>query len=132
MSPIRPLLREAGLTEQQWRVLRVLEDEGDRDPSGLAEAGLLYKPTVTRILKELADRGLLVRNPVSEDGRRWLISITPAGRKLVRATAQRTAVVLEGYGAQFGAERLEALRAELAALVDHIGLLCGDDDNASE
>lgn len=132
MGPIRPLLRDAGLTEQQWRVLRVLVDEGETDPSGLSQAGLLYAPTVTRILKELGDRELLVRNPDPADGRRWVISVTPKGRKLMQATARRTAKVLDGYAARFGRSRLDALRAELAAFVDHVGLQAGDDEGAAE
>lgn len=127
MAPIRPLLRDAGLTEQQWRVLRVLVDEGDSDPSTLSEAGLLYPPTVTRILKELGDRGLLVRRPDSRDGRRSLISVTEAGRKLVESTSDRTSAVLDDYAARFGSERLQALQLELAELVRRIGPLSGDD-----
>jgi len=133
MAPIRPLLREANLTEQQWRVLRVLVDEGDTDPSGLAQAGLLYAPTVTRILKELADRGLLVRRPDPNDGRRSMIQVTPAGRKLVETTSRRTARLLDEYAARFGPERLEALQSELTELVRHIGSLSpGGGDGATD
>ncbi len=121
MVPIRPILRDSGLTEQQWRVLRVLVDEGDTDPSGLAEAGLLYAPTVTRILRELADRGLLVRNQDPWDGRRWKIGATPAGRKLVEQTAKRTSKVLKSYADQFSPERLTALEDELRAFAAAIG-----------
>lgn len=127
MAPIRPLLRDAGLTEQQWRVLRVLVDEGDSDPSGLAQAGLLYPPTVTRILKELVDRGLLHRRQDPEDGRRWLIAATPAGVALVESTSNRTSALLDEYANRFGADRLQALQDELAELVRHIGPLSGGD-----
>jgi homoprotocatechuate degradation regulator HpaR len=125
MAPIRPLLREAGLTEQQWRVLRVLVDEGDSDPSGLSQAGLLYPPSVTRILKELDDRGLLARRPDPNDGRRSLIAVTPKGRKLVEATSRKTSAPLNEYATRFGAARLKALQQELAELVVHIGPLSG-------
>lgn len=127
MAPIRPLLREAGLTEQQWRVLRVLVDEGDTDPSGLAQAGLLYPPTVTRILKELADRGLLQRLRDAADGRRWLIVATPAGRALVENTSIRTWALLDEYANRFGAGRLQALQDELAELARLIGPLSGSE-----
>lgn len=128
MAPIRPHLRKAGLTEQQWRVLRVLVDEGDSDPSGLAEAGLLYAPTVTRILKELSERGLLRRVPHPSDGRRWMISATPAGRKLVDATSRQTGALLDEYSRRFGPERLRALQAELVLLVEQIGPLADGTD----
>ncbi|MDB5461061.1 MAG: transcriptional regulator, MarR family [Caulobacteraceae bacterium] len=121
MAPIRPALREAGLTEQQWRVLRVLVDEGDTDPSGLAEAGLLYAPSVTRILKELVDRGLIVRTLDPTDGRRSIITATANGRALVETTARKTAVILQAYAESFGPERLAALQGELRELVGLIG-----------
>lgn len=132
MAPIRPLLREAGLTEQQWRVLRVLVYEGDSDPSALAQAGLLYAPTVTRILKELTDRELLGRSPDPKDGRRWLISATPKGRNLVEVTSRRTFGLLEDYADRFGRDRLQALQAELTALVDHVAPLSAADKEASD
>lgn len=121
MAPIRPILREAGFTEQQWRVLRVLVDEGDTDPSGLAEAALLYAPSVTRILKELGDRGLIRRATDPADGRRSIISVTDQGRGLVEQTAVRTANLLNGYAATYGPERLAVLQAELRELVRQIG-----------
>ncbi len=127
MRPIRPLLREAGLTEQQWRVLRVLVDEGETDPSGLAQAGLLYSPTVTRILKELNDRGLLKRRADAKDGRRWIVCVTPKGRDLLESTSRLTSVVLEEYRARFGAERLKQLQSELAELARCIAPLADSD-----
>ncbi len=123
MAPIRPFLREAGLTEQQWRVLRVLVDEGGCDASGLAKAGLLYAPTVTRILKELADRGLLVKQAHETDGRRWMVAATPAGRKVVEDTAKHTSALLAEFSERFGPERLRALQDELAVFASAISAL---------
>ncbi|MDE3116547.1 MAG: MarR family transcriptional regulator [Pseudomonadota bacterium] len=112
MAPIRPYLRDAGVTEQQWRVLRVL-DEGDADPTALAEAALLFAPSVTRILKDLVDRDLILRHADPDDGRRSILSLTPAGRALIRKTSRRTIHVLESYADHFGAERLAKLQSEL-------------------
>jgi homoprotocatechuate degradation regulator HpaR len=116
MAPIRPLLREAGVTDQQWRVLRVLADAGPLDASNIAESALLYAPSVTRILRELAERGLVSRSADVADRRRTVVSITAEGRTLVRRTATRTAMLLEGYGKAFGQERLDQFIAEAAAL----------------
>jgi homoprotocatechuate degradation regulator HpaR len=118
MAPIRPLLREAGFTDQQWRVLRVLADGGPLDAGGIAQSALLYAPSVTRIVRELVERGLLSRATSAHDRRRSVIEITPAGRDLVRQTAERTARMLVAYGEAFGADRLDRLVAEAAALVE--------------
>lgn len=128
MNPIRLILRDAGLTEQQWRVLRVLVDEGESDASGLSEAGLLRPPSVTRILKELDERGLLTKGADPSDGRRSVVSVTAEGRKLFEATSKKTSVVLEEYRTRFGPQRMEALQNELRALVAEIGPMSGRGD----
>ncbi|WP_324089144.1 homoprotocatechuate degradation operon regulator HpaR [Phenylobacterium sp.] len=116
MAPIRPILRRAGVTEQQWRVLRVLDDEGELDPSTLANRAVLHAPSVTRILKELLDRKLIDRLPDAKDGRRSLIRLTAGGRRLVQETAKETVVILDAFAKRFGESRVAALRNELAAL----------------
>lgn len=121
MAPIRPLLREAGVTDQQWRVLRVLADDGPLDASGIAELALLYAPSVTRIVREMVDRGLLSKATDDADRRRSVIEITPAGLALVRQTAERTALVLQAYADAFGRERLAHFVAEATALIGTLG-----------
>lgn len=121
MAPIRPYLRDAGVTEQQWRVLRVLADEGPLDLSTLAEHALLHAPSVTRIIKEVADRGLIIRTIDKADKRRSILQLTKSGEDLVRLTSQLTLKVLDGYSSRFGTQRLAALREELHALIDLIG-----------
>lgn len=116
MAPIRPVLRGAGVTEQQWRVLRVLADADSLDASGIARQALLYAPTVTRILKELADRGLIERRADEGDARRSVITITDKGRELVVDTAAQTVRLLKAYGEAFGEDRLEAFKKEAQAL----------------
>lgn len=116
MAPLRGFLREAGLTDQQWRVLRVLQYEKGVDPSGLAAAALLHAPSVTRILKDLVERGLVGRRSDPRDGRRALLVLLPAGRALVERTAAHSGYVLDRIAARFGEERLAHLRRELIAL----------------
>lgn len=115
MAPIRPELRSANVTEQQWRVLRVLADCKSIDARGIATAALLYPPSVTRILKELAERGLIQRQTDAGDGRRSIIAITAEGRALVNATAAHTLKLLDQYADAFGQARLDALKSEIAA-----------------
>lgn len=121
MAPIRPMLREAGVTEQQWRVLRVLDGSGPIDPTTLAESALLYQPTVTRILKDLVERGLIVRETDSQDGRRSILTLTPQGKALIRETATHTLQQLNIYAEKFGEARLHHLIDELKALAEMVG-----------
>jgi homoprotocatechuate degradation regulator HpaR len=116
LSPMRPRLRENLITEPQWRVMRVLNDRGRTDATGIAEVALLHPPSVTRILKELEARGIVVRDIDPDDKRRAMAILTPEGRGLIRLIARDVRRVMSEYAERFGAERLERLLTELQAL----------------
>ena len=109
MGPIRAMLAEAGITEQQWRVLRVLEEDGPQEPTRIAELACLLLPSLTRILQKLDDKGLIRRRPDPDDRRKQIVQITPAGRKLIAANLPRAAALTEQMRRNLGPERYEAL-----------------------
>lgn len=121
MMPLRPMLRDANVTEQQWRVLRVLDDSGPAEPTDLAKSALLFAPSVARILKELGERGLVTRAPHAGDRRRAIVTLSPAGKALVEATSRHTIARLDAYIERYGADRMDRLLSELRALIDAIG-----------
>jgi homoprotocatechuate degradation regulator HpaR len=116
IAPMRPKLREHRITEPQWRVMRVINDRGATDATGLAEVGLLHAPSVTRILKELEGRALIVRTSDPNDRRRTMVDLSPAGRDLVKVISRHVLRVMQEYSDRFGPDRLERLITELRAL----------------
>lgn len=116
LAPMRPKLRENDITEPQWRVMRVLNDRGITDATGIAEVALLHAPSVTRILKELESRKLVVRASDPEDKRRAMAFLTPEGRDLLKIISKDVRRVMGEYFDRFGPERLERLLDELRAL----------------
>lgn len=116
LAPMRPKLREFNITEPQWRVLRVVNDRGATDATGLAEVALLHAPSVTRILKELEDRKLIERELDPNDRRRNLVALTPEGRETVKVISRQVLHVMREYSDRFGERRMEILLNELRAL----------------
>jgi homoprotocatechuate degradation regulator HpaR len=116
VAPMRPKLREHNITEPQWRVMRVLQDRGSTDATRLSDVGLLHAPSVTRILKDLEERKLVVREPDRHDLRRTLVALTPQGRELVKNISRDVLRIMREYSDRFGAQRLERLQDELRAL----------------
>jgi homoprotocatechuate degradation regulator HpaR len=116
LAPMRPKLREHGITEPQWRVMRVINETGATYATGLAEVALLHAPSVTRILQELEERNLIVREADESDRRRALVTLTPEGREIVRVISRHVARIIGEYADRFGAQRLDKLVSELRAL----------------
>lgn len=83
MKPARALLADAGVTEQQWRVVRVLVEEGPMDPTSISERAVLLLPSLTRILHKLEEKGFITRARDEKDGRRQVIEATALGCKLI-------------------------------------------------
>ena len=88
MRRFRPILAAHDLTEQQWRVLRALNQADDPlDVGDLADTTFLLGPSLSRILSNLDGRGFIRRRTAPDDQRRSIISLSAKGRRLVARIA---------------------------------------------
>jgi len=83
MQNFRPHLNSYGLTEQQWRVLRVLWEVKCMSNQQLSDHCVLHPASLSRIMPKLEADGLVLRKPTEEDRRHLFITITDKGRALV-------------------------------------------------
>ncbi|MCP3972598.1 MAG: homoprotocatechuate degradation operon regulator HpaR [Rhodobacteraceae bacterium] len=109
MGPIRAMLADAGVTEQQWRVLRVLAEQGPADATEIARQACLLMPSLTRIIQGLEKRAYCTRSPHPTDRRRFVIEITGTGRELIERNIPQSTRIFAELEAEFGKERIEAL-----------------------
>ena len=119
MGPIRDMLTDTGLTEQQWRVLRVLSESGAVDSSTLADRASLLYPSLTRIATSMRERGLLTQTRDKKDGRRQLVEITPVGQKIIDDNEEQAAQIVRDFKATLGEDNYEQLLDLLAMLDPH-------------
>lgn len=82
MRGFRRVLREHGLNEQEWRIIRALIEVDQIEIGELAESVFILKPSATRTIKNLQARGIVTRTRSSADQRRAFIALTPRGRKM--------------------------------------------------
>ena len=109
MAPIRDMLRASGLTEQQWRVLRILSEFGPQDLTQIARQACLLMPSLSRIIRNLAQNGLVIRASDAKDRRRQTVVISPAGQQLIDDNLLQATQIAANYQDQLGAERYELL-----------------------
>jgi homoprotocatechuate degradation regulator HpaR len=117
MAGFRPDLEAHGLTEQQWRVLRVLTEHPGISAGELADRAALLKPSLSRIVGRLEERGLVERRPGERDLRLARLTMTVTGHRLVRTIAPRSEARYSAIEAAFGRERLAELHGMLEELM---------------
>ena len=80
-AQFRDHVGEAGLTLQQWRVIRVLAGGTELDTTTIARRCVILAPSLTRIIRHLAERNLVVNVP-ARDRRQRVIRLTEDGEAL--------------------------------------------------
>jgi len=113
MAHFRPVLNEAGVTEQQWRVLRTLSESGPMEPNQIARTCQILSPSLTRMLAGMEAGGLIRRERLDADQRRQEISLTRKSETLI---ARMRPAVDEKYRqleATIGRDLLERLYRDL-------------------
>ena len=106
------LLRPAGITPEQYHVLRILEDAGSTGTalSTVAERSPVGDPDVTRLLDRLEQRGLARRDRDSADRRVVTARITSDGRRLLKTLEGPVSALHARQLGPLGDRGLETLR----------------------
>jgi homoprotocatechuate degradation regulator HpaR len=116
MRQFRPSLRQHGLTEQQWRILRALAAIDAIEVTELARTAFLLGPSLSRILRDLEARRLIERKTAKTDLRRGVVSISEKGVRLMEVVAPSSEAIYTEITRRYGAKKLAELQEMLGAL----------------
>jgi homoprotocatechuate degradation regulator HpaR len=116
MRQFRPSLRNYGLTEQQWRILRALTAVDTIEVTELARVAFLLGPSLSRILRDLEARELIERRTAEADLRRGVVSISVKGLKLIEAVAPTSEAIYAEITSRYGTRKLVELQDMLGEL----------------
>lgn len=103
------------LTPSQSSALVSVERHGPLTPSELAELERVQRPTATRILAALIERGYVAREADASDRRSSQVTIAPAGADVLSRGRRRKNAYL--------ARRLESFDAEELATLERAAVL---------
>ena len=116
MAQTRPSLREHGLSDQQWRVLRVLGEHGTVETGRVAREAYILGPSLTGVLSRMERDGLVQRERDPADQRRTVVEATSKGLKLVEKLSRTIEAHYEWMEKTLGKQQL----AELYELLDRV------------
>jgi DNA-binding MarR family transcriptional regulator len=80
----RAVEQRTGLTNAQLFLLRQLDHDGTLTINELAERALSQQSTVSLLVRRLEEAGHVTRRPSEDDGRRVCVTMTAAGKNVVR------------------------------------------------
>lgn len=118
MKKFTPSLQAHGLSAQQWRVMRALNDENNLNISSLAERCYLLKPSLSRIIQNLEGRKIISRIQSSVDQRHSVVSLTHKGRQLFTSILPLSEERYAHISEKFGQKKLQQLYNLLDDLVE--------------
>jgi len=87
ISYFRPVLNAHGITEQQWRIVRLLLETPALEPRQIGELCAISSPSMAGVLERMEQAGYITRRRVEHDQRRVLVSLTAKSRGLAAAMA---------------------------------------------
>ena len=113
MRLFRPSLRELGLTEQQWRVMRCIHSEEYVDAKTISNECFILGPSLSRILTDLEKNGIILRQKNENDLRRQIIYLSKTGTRLFDKHAKKSEAIYKSIEKRLGKKKLASLIATL-------------------
>ena len=117
MAHFRPILNANGITEQQWRIVRLLLDSGPLEPHQIGDACRLSSPSLAGVLGRMEQIGFVKRKRLANDQRRVEVSLTPRSRALAAHMAPHIEAVYDDIELSLGHELSETFHRALDELI---------------
>ena len=121
MTHTRPSLREHGLSDQQWRVLRVLGEnahfEEGVETGRVAREAFLLGPSLTGVLTRMERDGLIERRRCPQDARSTVVRATELGLSKVAKLSEAIEAHYAFMESELGKQNLAQLYQLLDAVI---------------
>ena len=129
MSHFRPILNRFGLTDQQWRILRALDEHAQLEPREICSLCQILSSSMAGVLARMEELALIERQRVPGDQRRVVVRLAFKGDQLVREMAPLIDLQYQHIEQAFGKHifddlfnSLETFIAAQASPVRHVEL----------
>lgn len=118
MARFRPMLAAHGISEQQWRVMRILAEKGTLDATEISERACIFASSLSRIIKTLEKQGAITREQDAHDARRVRLRLTESGHRTISEITPESLAIYADFEKRFGADRVTDLISMLNELTE--------------
>lgn len=122
MGVFRPILKDFSLTEQQWRILRTLDEapRNELEAGKIAKLSCILSPSLTGVLDRMERDGLVSRERPPEDHRKWIVGLTTKSRAMIAQIRPRVDAQYALLEAHLGRPMLEDIYLRLDTLIEAV------------
>jgi homoprotocatechuate degradation regulator HpaR len=117
MAHFRPILNHFGLTDQQWRILRALDECEQLEPREICTLCQIHSASMTGVLARMEELGLIERSRMAGDQRRVVVKLSAKGDQLVNEMAPLIDQQYAQIEAALGKEKVDDLFNALEAFI---------------
>lgn len=125
------LARRVGLTEQQWRVLEEISTEHFM-PSMFAKSRDSSPAAVSKILRQLLDKGLVVTSVSQADGRQRNYELSEGGTRTMSELRRHRQVAIDEVWMHFGDDALQRFATTANQISDAIEEFANQSSDSGE
>lgn len=126
----RQLAESVSLTVQQWEVLEQVQHEHFM-PSLFAQKRASSAAAVSKILRQLTDKGLIVAHVSDKDARQREYQVTEAAKKLLTSVREQRRLAIENVWLKLSAEQLQNFSSVGGELVTRLDSLAATGRNST-
>ncbi len=112
-------LASVGVRRHHYALLTTLDEVGPGSQAALSDCSAVDRGDMVSTIDELVEQGLVERTPDPTDRRRNVVTITPAGRRLLRKLDRLVARIQDQLLAALSVDEREQLVLLLTRVVDH-------------
>lgn len=120
------LARRVGLSEQQWRVMEEIATEHFM-PSMFANTRDSSPAAVSKVLRQLLDKGLIASSVSASDGRKRKYELTDAGQQCMRELRAHRNRAIDGIWQPIPAQDLKQFNSFAQTLIERIERFTDDE-----
>ena len=117
MTHFRPILNAHGVTEQQWRIVRLLLDSRPMEPREISRLCGISSPSLVGVMTRMEEMGLITRKRMVHSQRRLMVSLTAKSRSLAARMAPEIDATYGRIEERVGIESCDRLYELLDAVI---------------